>query len=74
MESKKKPPQDLATPLLSGICSEKKNHSTHMLPKARWHRVYNSQGIAKKKRKENIIHPEMNNKIDVLHITQWNMT
>ena len=67
MESKKKPPQDLATPPLSGIYSEKKNHSTHMLPKACWHRVYNSQGI-KKKKKESIIHPEMSNKTDVLHI------
>ena len=38
-----------------------------MLPKACWHRVYNSQGI-KKKKKESIIHPEMSNKTDVLHI------
>ena len=64
MESKEKPPQDLATPPLSGIYSEKKNHSTHVLPKACWHRVYNSHSIAKKK----IIHPEMNNKIHVLCI------
>ena len=50
MESKKKPPQDLATPLLSGICSEKKKIIQHTCSPKLAGRVYNSQGIAKKKK------------------------
>lgn len=74
MESKKKPPQDLATPLLSGICSEKKKSFNTHAPQSLLAEFTIAKALQKKKKKENIIHPEMNNKIDVLHITQWNMS
>lgn len=65
MESKRKPPQDLATPPLSGIYSEKKITQHTCSPRLAGTEFTVAKALQKK---EHIVHPEMNNKTGVLHI------